>query len=453
VTAAASPPYPRAWSIVAASAAVAIVVVAGVWAISASVGPAPPTVRPFATFPLPPVWTTTVPNDTAFGGVLEDGAYVTIVPISSLPSLGNLQFRVDAFALDDGTVLWQSVPLSIENAGNVQPTLAAGPNRVFLVGYASSLVSPGEPWNGTDGVFWIGFDAASGAVASFGNESAPPSLALGEVTVSGGTIYAGYLVNAGAVLEAIPLPGVGAASGVWSTTLDLPADFSSNLVFSVADGFGMVLLPSSLAVFNASSGRFLEQIPFESPLNLFDGTVLGGVAYGVDWTAQSVDLVGYNLSTGSLIVNRSLGGLAVVSQPSEVRHISDVLLVSTSGGAQWSAYTPAGTLLWSSPTLPTNFGPGPVPVLPNGVLFYGGGPGGVSQPATGNVSFPAEFVLENLTTGATLWEESSWFQIPADASLFLAADLQEQPPGPCIEASGSGEVVFWWAGTTGLAVL
>jgi len=447
------PPGRELWYVVAAVVAVAIVVLAGVWLSRASAPPSPPGTPQYATYPFPPVWTTSLPNDTAFGGVLDDGAYLTVVPMSPLPAQSSFQFQVVAFALDNGAVLWRSAPLTILNKGDVQPALSVGPSEVYLVGYAQSVVSPGQPWNGSAGVFEIGFDATNGAVLSVANQFLPSGMQTGELAVSAGAVYYGYLANGGAQLGAFPLPADAASSASWSETFLLPADFSSNLVLSIDGGFEMILLPSSIAVLDAVNGTFLEEIPFAAPLNLFDGTVLGGVAYGVDWATDSLDLVGYDLSSGTQVVNHTLGDVAIPAEPFEVRHIGDELFVSTSEGAQWSAYTPTGSLLWSSPTLPTNFGPSPIPIAPNEVLLYGSNPSSATGTVVGNASFPAEFILENLTTGATLWEQSSWFEIPEDTSLFLTPDAWETPPGPFIEAAASSDVVFWWAGTTGLATL
>lgn len=454
------PPRERRVVRVAALVSIAVVVIA-VAAAFAEVELSPtsavsPT-QAYATDPFPPLWTTTVPKDSAFGGVINDLAYYTIVPLSPVPNLNFLQVQVVAFSIQDGAILWNSTPISIWGAGNVAPRLALGPTELYLVGYASNVTNPGAPWNGTGGVFAIGFDLRTGAPGSFVSELKVAAIEVGQVEVSGGTVYVAYIANGSAVLLAFPLPGGVQGGTAWSDDLKLPADFSSNLVFWVTDGYELVSLPTSLAVLNATNGTYLENVPFSGPLSSFDGAVVNGVAFGISWVGPNLYLQGFDLATGSLTVNASLGAAGVPCEPFEVTHVGDVLFASASCGAAWSAYTPTGTYLWTTGVVSTTaaFSALPIPIGANEVLIYS--PLFLSFSSgsfpEGNYSFQAWYALYNLATGALLWQENPSFQVESNLALAYSPFSMSEPPAPALEAWYSDYVVEWWGGSTGLAAI
>lgn len=452
------PPRERRIVLTAALVSIAIVVIAVVAAfaeVKLSQTSAGSPTHAYSADPFPPLWTTTLPKDSAFGGVINNLAYYTIVPLTPGLNLNFFQFQVVAFSIQDGGILWNSTPISIWDAGNVAPQLVLGPTDLYLVGYASNVTDPGTPWNGTGGVFSIGFDLSSGAPGPFVSQLDVAAIQVGQVEVSGGTVYVGYIADGSAVLVAFPLPGDAQGGTAWSYDLNLPAGFSSNLVFSVEDGYELVLLSTSLAVLNATDGTYLENVPFSYPLNLFDGTVLNGVAYGINWVGPNLFLQGFDLATGSLVVNASLGAVGVPCEPFEVSHVSDVLLASASCDGVWSAYTETGTYLWTTSVASTisALSARPIPIGASEVLIYSplflsGSPG---SPNEGNYSFQEWFTLYNLTTGAVIWQENPWFQVESNLALTYSPFSMSEPPTPALEAWYSDYVVEWWGGSTGLA--
>jgi hypothetical protein len=444
--------------VVPMSVAVAtVVVVAVVVGAELSQTPGVSQAHSYAADPFPPLWTTTVPNDSAFGGVINNLGYYTIVPLGSELNPNFYRMEVVAFSIQDGAILWNSTPISLSGAGNIAPRVVLGSTELYLVGYAANLSEPGAPWNGTGGVFAVGFNLSTGAPGFFTSQLNVAAMQLGEVETSGGMVYTGYAESGTAILQAFRLPGDGNDTArPWTYDLQLPAGFSSNLVFSVEDEYELVLLPASLAVLNASDGSYLEDVPFSDPLDLFDGTVQGGVAYGVNWIGPNLFLQGYQLATGSLAVNVSLGTAgAATCGPFEVTPIGDVLFASTSCGDSWSVYTLAGTYLWTTsvatpvPTLQ------PIPIgtteaLIYGPLFLSWPPG---SPPKGNYSFEGLYALYNLTTGAVIWQESPWFQVESSIVLMFTPFSMSEPPAPAVVAWHSDYVVEWWAGSTSLAAI
>ncbi len=460
VAAAPRPPRERQIALAAAIVSIAIVAITlvSVFAeVELSQTSAVSPTHAYSADPFPPLWTTTLPKDSAFGGVINNLAYYTIVPLSPAPNLNFFQFQVVAFSIQNGGILWNSTPISIWGAGNVAPQLVLGPTDLYLVGYASNVTDPGAPWNGTGGVFGIGFDLATGGPGPFVSQLDVAAIQAGQVNVAGGTVYVGYVANGSAVLVAFPLPGDAQGGTAWSYNLKLPADFSSNLVFSVEDGYELVLLPASLDIFNATDGTYLESVPFSYPLDLFDGTVLNGVAYGINWVGPNLFLQGFDLATGSLAVNASLGAVGVPCEPFEVSHVGDVLLASPSCDGVWSAYTPTGTYLWTTRVASTisALSARPIPIGANEVLIYSPlflswSPG---SPPEGNYSFQGWFTLYNLTTGAVIWQENPWFQVESNLALMNSPLSMSEPPAPTLEAWYSDYVVEWWGGSTGLAAI
>lgn len=442
--------------IAAASIAVAAIVVVAVFTgIERSQAPVVSRAHSYSRSPFPPLWTTTVPGDSAFGGVLTNLGYYTIVPLSSGANLNFYRIEVVAFSIQNGRILWNSTPISISGAGDISPQVVLGSTELYLVGYASSLDEPGAPWNGTQGVFAVGFNLTTGAAGSFTSRLNVAAMQVGEVESSGGMVYAGYIESGTAVLQAFPLPESGHGTPPsWRYDLQLPTGFSSNLVFSVEGGYELVLLPTALVVINASDGSYLGALRSSQPLNLLDGTVHDGVAFGVVWVGPDLFLQGFDLATGSLAVNDSLGNVdAPTCQPFEVTYVEDALFTSTNCGHSWSVYTPQGAYLWGTGVGGTVQTLRPIPIGPNKVLVFGplllqSPPG---SPPSGDFSFEGSYAIYNVTTGAVIWEESAWFQVESDLVLMHSPISLSRPPAPAIEAWHSDYVVEWWDGATSLA--
>ncbi len=408
-----------------------------------------------ASYPFPPVWTSSVPGNSAFGGVLQGNSYVTIVPqdSSSLPALNSFEFAVVSIDLQTGTVQWVSSEISIESEGNVQPTVVAGTEELYVIGYAAPLLVPGDPGNGTTGAFAIGLNPATGAENAFASSDQYPASGVQFVSPYDGSVYYGTIVAGAVALSAFPLPNQAAGNGFsWNVSFPLPTGFSSNLVFSVNDGFLLVLLPSSVAVVSATTGQLLENIVVPYSLNLFDGTVVNGVAYGVQWWSTGFFLQGYQLSDGSLVLNESMPSPSVPGQPFFVDAIDGDLLATIDSGATWSAYSTTGSLLWSFALGTTSFPLPPVPIGPDQVLFQSGPPANFGS-ASGNFTFHEGFSLVDLSTGALVWQTNPLLAGSAGEALFTAPNSMEQPPSPTVDGYAGNDVVFWWAGETALATL
>jgi hypothetical protein len=444
----------RQLATVAAAVVVAGLLI-GAYLASSSSAPPPGPVSPAASYPFPPVWSSTVPGDTAFGGVLEGNSYYTIVPRNSsvLPTLNALEFEVVALDLQTGAVQWASAVISIHNESNVQPSLVASASDVYVVGYSAPLIVPGEPGNGTSGVFAIGLNSTSGAANSFANSDKYPTSWVQEAVPEDGSVYYGALVDGSVALSAFPLPGPAAGAGVtWSSSFPLPAGFSSNLAFRVDGGFVLVLLPASVAIVSATTGAFLENLVVPDSLNLFDGTVLDGVAYGVQWLGTGFFLQGYGLSDGALVLNESMPRVSVPGEPFFIDPVGNDLLVTLDSGASWSDYSSVGLLQWTVAVGATSIGAPPVPIGSDQVLLGSGPPPNLGA-ASGNLMFHESYLLVSLATGAVVWQTDPLFEVSAGEMLFLAPNGGEEPPTPTIEAHAGNDVVMWWGGATALATL
>ncbi len=451
-----SPRTPRGWQFAVAAATVVVAtLLVGVYFASSS--PAPPS-GPGATvasYPFPPVWTSTIPRNTAFGGVLQGNSYYAIVPqaASVLPSINNLEFDVVALNLQTGELQWTSPAIAIQDEGNIEPTLVGGASELYVVGYSAPLVVPGEPWNGSTGVFAIGLDPTTGVPNAYASGDVYPTSWIQVVSVNAGSVYYGAILSGSAVLSAFPLPDQAVGSGVsWNSSFALPAGFSSNLAFAVDDGFVLVLLPSSIVVVSATTGSLLESIVDPSPLNLFDGTIVSGVAYGVQWLSTGFFLQGYQLSDGSLVLNASIPSPAVPGQPFFVDAVDGDLLVTIDSGATWSAYSTTGSVLWNYALGTTSFPLPPVPIGTDQVLFQAGPPANFGL-ESGNFTFHEGFSLLDLSTGALVWQTDPLLAGSTGEALFTAPNSMEQPPSPTVDGYAGNDVVFWWAGETALATL
>jgi len=448
------PPRIR-WVPIVAIVVVAVAVFAVAVGIEVTQTSSTPPSRTYLSTPFPPLWTTSLPKNSAFGGVFSDVAYYTVVPLSTGSGINYFQCEIVAFDLQSGSVLWKSEPISVWGAGNVDPELTLGPRAVYLVGYAANLTSAGAPWNGTNGVFAIGFNPNSGAQGPYATLLASPTFGVNEVAISNGSVYTEYIASGAAVLQAFSLPGD--PQGVphpWVYNLTVPAGGSSNVAISVEGGYELVTLPSAIAVLNAASGAFLENIPASDPLDLFDGAVMNGTAFGISWIGADLYLQGFHLATGAPVLNESIGPGMGSCGPYSVKLLGTVLFASTDCGAVWSAYDVAGSLLWTSTTFGPSepFGYPPVPIAPDEVLIYSY-PFGSSPPSTGNATFQEWFTLYNRTTGAVVWQEAPWFEVAANATLLLNPSGWLEPPSPTIEASSSDYVVVWWDGLTAVELL
>ncbi len=404
-------------------------------------------------YPLPPVWTSVVPGDSAFGGVVEYGAYYTIVPMSALPTVGPFQFAVVALSLGTGAVEWQSPAITVANEGNVPPQLVAGAGVIFLVGDAQPITSIGAAWNGSSGVFAIALNASTGALGAFTVISEPTYVSVQDVVTWDGSVYVGAQGGA-SDLRAFPLPADPQVGANWSAQVPLPPGFDSNLAITVEDGFVLILGPAEVLVVSALTGALLEQIPSADPLDLFDGTVVDGIAWGVAAYGSELYLQGFELTTGTLVTNESLGPASNSVEPFVVRSIGNQLFFSVAGGTAWAAYNLSGALEWSSPEITAGlFISPPIPVGSSELLFYGGSPPSGSFGSTGNVTFPVEFDLVDRTTGSIVWAESRSLQEPADTVLFPVPSGEQVLPGPYVEAAEGSSVIYWWDDSTILAGL